>query len=303
MKSTDQGHLITTAMTDPGMSGKNNEDRYSITTYQSGTSEKTPILLAVLADGIGGHRAGEIAADIVVNQVTQYIAQSSEITPPSTLIEAMHLASREVYSAAAKETRLYGMGATCVSVLIIGDCLYSAAVGDSRIYHIRGKSIQQITIDHTWVREALDKGLLRPEEVYNHPNAHVIRRYMGSPNPPDVDVRLRLSNSERDEEMLGNQGYKIKPNDKIILCSDGLTDLVGDHEILKAFQQKPIQDAVPYLINLANQRGGYDNITIIAIEVPEGLRETKKKRSWRWGTGGFGIPGISLLALVPRLYV
>ena len=210
MKSTEKGHLITAAMTDPGRSGKNNEDRFSITTYQSDTSDKTPVLLAVLADGIGGHRAGEIAADIVVKRVTEYIAQSREITPPSILIEAMHLASQEVYSSAAKDTRLYGMGATCVCVLIMGDCLYSAAVGDSRIYHMRGKSLQQITIDHTWVREALDKGLLRPEQVYNHPNAHVIRRYMGSRNPPDVDIRLRLSNNEQDEEMLGNQGYKLK---------------------------------------------------------------------------------------------
>ena len=295
MKSTEKGHLITAAMTDPGRSGKNNEDRFSITTYQSDTSDKTPVLLAVLADGIGGHRAGEIAADIVVKRVTEYIAQSREITPPSILIEAMHLASQEVYSAAAKDTRLYGMGATCVCVLIMGDCLYSAAVGDSRIYHMRGKSLQQITIDHTWVREALDKGLLRPEQVYNHPNAHVIRRYMGSRNPPDVDIRLRLSNNEQDEEMLGNQGYKLKPGDKIILCSDGLTDLVADHEILSAYRHMPIQEAMQFLINLANQRGGYDNITVIAIQVPEGIQQTKKKRSWLWGAAGIGFVVFSLL--------
>jgi PPM family protein phosphatase len=296
MKSTVQGHLITTAVTDPGVSGKNNEDRFSITTYHSGNSDKTPVLLAVLADGIGGHRAGEIAADIVVNRVVQHIAQSSEITAPSILIEAMHLASQEVYSAAIKDTKFYGMGATCVCALIIGDYLYIAAVGDSRIYHIRNKSIQQITIDHTWIREALDKGLLQPEQVYNHPNAHVIRRYMGSPNPPDVDVRLRLSNDEPDEKMLGNQGYKLEPHDKIILCSDGLTDLVSDPEILAAFQRKPMQEAVQYLIHLANRRGGFDNITIIAIQIPEGIKETKKKRSWRWSARGISHLVISFLA-------
>ena len=290
MKRTDQGHLITTAMTDPGLSGKNNEDRFSITTYQSGTSDMTPVLLAVLADGIGGHRAGEIAADIVVKRVSQHIAQSSELTLPSMLIEAMHLASQEVYIAASNDTRLYGMGATCVAALILGDRLYIAAVGDSRIYHIRDKSIQQVTIDHTWIQEALDMGLLRPEQVNNHPNAHVIRRYMGSPSPPVVDVRLRLSSNEQDEEMLGNQGYKLEPHDRIILCSDGLTDLVSDHEIRNAFQRRAIQDAVQYLINLANQRGGYDNITLIAIQVPESVQQTKRKRPWLWGETGMGLP-------------
>ncbi len=91
------------------------------------------------------------------------------------------------------------------------------------------------------------------------------------------------------------RGTNFKPGDKIILCSDGLTDLVADHEILSAYRHMQIQEAMQFLINLANQRGGYDNITIIAIQVPEGIQQTKKKRSWLWGAAGIGFVVFSLL--------
>lgn len=280
MKQLEKHHLLTAVITHAGMSGKNNEDRYSISAFEMEDDQNTPALLAVMADGIGGHRAGEIAADIVVKRIPQVILQSSPSDPARTLIEAMHLASREIFEDARTNTRRQGMGATCAIAWIIGNNLYTATVGDSRIYLIRDRAIQQISIDHTWLQEALDLGLLKPEQALNHPNAHVIRRYMGSPNPPEVDIRMRLSTGESDRASVSNQGLSLRAEDHVLLCSDGLTDLVNDLEILKVFrQQASLEDAVQSLINLANIRGGFDNITIIAIKVPASQSLPGKKRS------------------------
>ena len=160
------------------------------------------------------------------------------------------------------------MGATCAAAWIIGHRLYAATVGDSRLYLLRGRAIIQLSTDHTWIQEALERGFIQPEEARGHPNAHVIRRYLGSPSPPRVDIRLRLSSRESDTQSEANQGLLLQAGDQLILCSDGLTDLVENREILNAFTSQPAQKAAEAMVNLANARGGHDNITLVAIDVP-----------------------------------
>jgi protein phosphatase len=156
-----------------------------------------------------------------------------------------------------------------------GNQLYTATVGDSRIYLARGGSIRQLSVDHTWVQEALEMGVLHPDQVNGHPNAHVIRRYLGSPEPPEVDLRMRLARNEADSQAVANQGVQLRPGDRLLLCSDGLTDLVSDAEILAILQRTPLSHATEALTALANQRGGHDNITIITAQVKG---EPKEKR-------------------------
>lgn len=269
MIRVEKAHLATVAQTHPGMSGKNNEDRFGVTAFRLSNKNPTPVVLAVLCDGVGGHRAGEVAAELAVNTISQVVAESDGSNPIAALQTAIVQASQRVYEFAQQDSERRGMGSTCVSTLIIKNRLYAATVGDSRLYLLRNGVLRKLSTDHTWIQEALDAGILQPNQIEGHPNAHVIRRYLGSPQPPEVDFRLRLSDSETNAEAEANQGMALKAGDKILLCTDGLTDLVKDHEIQEILKTQPMDKAAQSLIDLANERGGHDNITIILIQAPE----------------------------------
>jgi PPM family protein phosphatase len=291
MIPSERAHLHIATITHPGMSGKNNEDRFAVSRYRLEGERSLPAVFAVVSDGVGGHRAGEVAAEIVVEKIQQAIAISDGFQPLQALREAIQLANQAVYLQAQADDDQRGMAATCACALVIDNRLYTASVGDSRIYLISGDKIQQLTTDHTWIQEALEAGLLTPEEAQNHPNTHVIRRYLGSPQPVEVDLRLRLSADETDEQTLSNQGVVLQPGDHVILCSDGLSDLVTAQEILSIFKDQEQEYALHTLTSLANQRGGHDNITIIALQMPVSITETtptrviRRRGGWqRWMT-------------------
>lgn len=288
MIRTEQAHFLVTANTHPGMRGKNNEDRFAVSAYRLGPNDPTPALLAVLSDGIGGHRAGEVAAEMAVNTISRVVAASDGSHPQAVMQRAVEEASRLIYQESLRSDQFTGMGATCVCVWIIERRLYCNSVGDSRIYLMRQGVIRQISTDHTWIQEALESGLITPDETRGHPNSHVIRRYLGAPLPPQVDFRLRLSERENDSQAEANQGTLLEPGDRLLLCTDGLTDLVSADEILRAFEHGDLQPACSELIELANRRGGHDNITLVAIQVPAILAppSTPRKRSWpAWTLG------------------
>ncbi len=274
MISAERAHLQIAALTHPGMSGKNNEDRYAVSAFHLESEPFTPVVFAIISDGIGGHRAGEVAAEMVVETVSQAIAKSDALQPIQTLREAIMRSSQEIALEAESDAEKKGMGATCACALVIGERLYTATVGDSRLYLLRGGSITQISIDHTWVQEAVEAGVIAAEDAKTHPNAHVIRRYLGSKQPVEPDTRLRLAPTESAAQSEANQGLQLLPGDQILLCSDGLTDLVGDGEIMAALQNQEQQNALHELVELANQRGGHDNITLIALRLPAHVHST-----------------------------
>jgi protein phosphatase len=170
------------------------------------------------------------------------------------------------------------MGATCACAWVIGNRLFTASVGDSRIYLLRGGRILQLTTDHTWVQEAIDSGVLTPDQARRHPNAHVIRRYLGSRQGVVPDLRLRLQPAaagQSDFAAETNQGATLLPGDLVLLCSDGLTDVVSDDEILRQIRQGGrLEDGLNQLLDLANRRGGPDNITMILLRMPPGESPT-----------------------------
>jgi PPM family protein phosphatase len=268
MIPAERAHLHIAALTHPGMSGKNNEDRYAVSAFRLEGEQSTPAVFAIISDGIGGHRAGEVAATMVVETVSQAVAKSNAQYPLMTLREAIMRSSQEISVEAESDPEKKGMGATCACALIVGERLYTAYVGDSRVYLLRAGAIRQISIDHTWVQEAIDAGIIEPEEAKTHPNAHVIRRYLGSKQPVEPDTRLRLAPSENEAQSEANQGLQLQPGDQVLLCSDGLTDLVNDTEMLTALQNNDQQPALQLLVDLANQRGGHDNITVIVLRLP-----------------------------------
>lgn len=305
-----RAHLNVDAQSHPGMTGKNNEDRYAVASFVLDQRDRVPVLFAVLADGIGGHRAGEVAAELAVNHLMQAVARSDGRHIRQTIEDAVVEASDAIAAHAGSNENLKGMGATCATAWIVGDKLHTAYVGDSRIYLIRSGRIQQLTVDHSWVQEAIEKGILTPEAARQHPNVHVIRRYLGSPTPPEPDFRLKLFNDEGDQHAENNQGLQILPNDILLLCSDGLTDLLWNDEILEVIRSKPtLKEASRALIEIANSRGGHDNITVVLISVPPNFKLVVNKHvNWLpWIIGGIvgvflllGAAAVVALGLFPR---
>ncbi|MGD0004078.1 MAG: protein phosphatase 2C domain-containing protein [Anaerolineaceae bacterium] len=297
MKRIAQAHLPVVALTHPGMKGKNNEDRYAVSAFQLSTYKVVPVLLALLCDGIGGHRAGEVAAEMAVNRISQRIAESDGSHPAHIIEEAVKEASREIYARAQSNFNQRGMGSTMACVWIIGRRLFTATIGDSRVYLLRHGLIHQLSTDHTWIQEALTSGLITPAQVKGHPNAHVIRRYLGSPAPPRVDIRLHLTGTEDDAHAEANQGTLLEPGDILVLCTDGLSDLVEGREILAAYREQPMDAAGQALIDLANERGGLDNITLISIAVPAPAPQPAKA-SFPWRLTTVSCATLALLAVL-----
>jgi protein phosphatase len=268
MKRIQESAFPVIARSHPGSTGKNNEDRFAVSAYVSEKHPHIPVLIAVISDGIGGHRGGEIASEMAVNYVTEFLAQGDIHTPQKSLGESIQYASNRIFQEAESENGIRGMGATVAAVWVIGNRLYTSHVGDSRIYLIRDHQIFQLSLDHSWVQEAMDMGIITEDEAKRHPNAHVIRRYLGSPKAPDVDQRLYLNHKEGDAVALLNQGYPLLPDDRILLTTDGITDLLTNKDLLDLFENGTIDEAVTRTIDLANQRGGFDNLSIIAVEIP-----------------------------------
>jgi protein phosphatase len=184
---------------------------------------------------------------------------------------AIMQASEAILAKSKSEEKKQGMGTTCVCVWVIGNQLYTSAVGNSRLYLLRGGKLQQLTVDHTWVQEAVEAGALTEEQARVHPNANIIRRYLGSTQPVEVDLRLRSTRKQEATEK--NQGMKLHSGDRLILCSDGLSDMVDDEAIRKMARSKELDGVVADLIEEANLNGGKDNITVVVLEVPRsGIR-------------------------------
>ncbi len=266
-------HLYVAGRTHPGLKRPNNEDRFTILPQYVSRNRPLPSLLAVVADGIGGHQAGEVAAEIAIDTIVQQVSASRAENPPEVLAQAFILANQRINRAAAQHTHRRGMGTTCVAAWILGTRLYAASLGDSRLYLLRGQHLYQLTTDHTWVQEAIEAGVLTTQQARHHPNARIVRRYLGSPKTERPDLRIRIAPEENTLEAEARQGMRLLPGDRLLLCSDGLSDLVEDAEIARTLRAHATLDgALEALIQRANALGGRDNITAVLVEVPRKRR-------------------------------
>ena len=269
MIPSQEHHIMAFAITDPGSQGRINEDSYDIASFTISEDDETPVLVAVIADGIGGHKAGEIASKIAIATVISAIAESDGSDPIWILKSALLEANHSITAEAGDDNSRQGMGSTVVCALVIDQALYIATLGDSRIYLIRDQVVQQLNIDHTWVQEAIESGIINEEEARNHPRRHLIRSYLGSADPIQPDLRLYLEKNENQEQAKANQGLPLVPGDQLLLCTDGLTDLVEEEEFLEILGSGGSKDEhLGKLVDLANARGGHDNITIILLQAP-----------------------------------
>lgn len=208
--------------------------------------------LLVVADGMGGHKAGDLASRCCVEHLTERIRESSLTTPVSILGEAIGSANLAVYEKAGESLDYEGMGTTLVAASILGKTLYVANIGDSRLYVIGGK-IEQITQDHSWVEEMVKKGELKEEETRFHPNKNIITRAIGT--GPEVTADFFE--------------LELKAGSRVLLCSDGLTNMVENEEIFDIVKnmEESLETVGQRLIDRANENGGKDNISAVLAQV------------------------------------
>lgn len=209
-------------------------------------------LLVLVADGMGGHSAGEVASRKAVEVISR-IYYEQDGYPQSALQKAFNQASREIFEMSQADDSLRGMGTTCTALVLKNGSALAAHVGDSRLYLVRNGAIYTMTEDHSQVMEMVKRGLISLEQARHHPDKNVILRAIGS--RPEVEV------STWEEPLPAREG------DRFLLCSDGLYDLVEDEEIRRAVEEAEPRSACENLIALAKQRGGYDNISVGVVSL------------------------------------
>jgi protein phosphatase len=208
--------------------------------------------LFIVADGMGGHNAGDYASKFSVEAFSKMIRESEQITPIRMISEAMQRTNDLLLEEAKVNTNLEGMGTTFVVATIIDRILYVANLGDSRLYVI-GKEIKQITEDHSLVEEMVKTGEIEREDMRFHPNKNIITKALGANKTVTPDYFE----------------VNLEQDDVVLICSDGLTNMVDDNEIMKIVKEYPkeLQTAAIHLVEKANENGGSDNISIVLVSL------------------------------------
>ncbi len=261
------GKLEIYGITDVGKKRSHNEDCIG---------SDTEIGVIVLADGMGGYRAGEVASAIAVNMILEELRTSLKEVPAGDVDEetgfsqesllvkqAIEKANQTIFQTAQSQPQCQGMGTTLVTAAFYDDRVTVAHVGDSRLYRLRDETLEQVTSDHSLLQELIDKGFYTPEEAKKSLNKNLVTRAMG--------IELNVS-ADLQEEM-------VKPGDVYLICSDGLSDLVEDEEMYDTLKRhgEDLETAAKRLIQLANDKGGKDNISVVLVRTNNPAPPTK---SW-----------------------
>lgn len=242
--------METYCQTDVGLKRNSNQDFVYASDQKVG---RLPSLL-IVADGMGGHAAGDLASRVCVETAVSSIEGSGQTETIPILAEAIQKANRAVLKKAAEKPEYAGMGTTIVAAVIDGNTLYVANVGDSRLYLIDDDRIDQITLDHSLVAEMVRSGRISPEQMRNHPEKNIITRAVGGEENVEVDFF----------------DVGLHKGDVVLLCSDGLTNMVEDEQIFRIVRrEKTLRDAGQKLISAANSAGGRDNISVVLARLTD----------------------------------
>ena len=239
--------MKTFSLTDVGRVRESNQDYV----YTSESPVGNLPNLFIVADGMGGHNAGDFASKYTVEQIVAYIQKAPMTSPVDLIRGAVTKANASLMAMAKSDTSLSGMGTTVVIATIAGDCMYVANVGDSRLYLLR-EELRQITRDHSLVQEMVRMGEMDAAEAKFHPDKNIITRAVGAFEELQIDFF---------EE-------HVQPGDVILMCTDGLSNMVDDMDIRQIIQTgRDVVEKVQHLVETANRGGGKDNITVAIIEI------------------------------------
>jgi len=242
--------VVAVGKTDIGKKRKHNEDDFFVSTIEFGPLPN----ICIVADGMGGHKAGSYASKTAITSLCSFVEEHHEVSLESDddiiqfLKRAITHVNYKLYTKSESDSQYKGMGTTLTVATVVEGVLYTAHVGDSRLYTIGDRGMNQITKDHSLVQEMLSEGVISNSEAKEHPKRHVITRAVGTYEKVQVDT---YSSSL--------EGVRY-----IFLCSDGLTNMLSDEEIYNIIiKDAGLEEKVDELIVFANERGGVDNITVI----------------------------------------
>lgn len=239
--------------TDVGRKRANNEDNMISIVPQDAQVMGKKGALFVVADGMGGHEKGEVASEMVVNIVNTTYYKDNDVDIATALIHALKDANEAVYQRAQAAGDRDGgtMGSTCIAAVLHDETVYVANVGDSRAYIVRDGHAKQISQDHSWVAEQIRAGTLTEEQARTHENRNIIFRCIGTSPEVEIDVFTE----------------QVQDGDALVLCTDGLSNLVTDEELSTIVEQYGPQESAHHLVERANERGGPDNITAVVVRI------------------------------------
>ncbi len=252
LKQTWHPGLEHAALTDVGMRRSNNQDASSVVLASDSDGWRRRGHIFVVADGMGAHAAGELASKLAAERIPFNYHKLAEATPIEALRKSVREANSEIHRRGQANAEFHGMGTTASAVALLPQGALIAHVGDSRVYRLRGTTLEQLTFDHSLVWEMSAAGQLPKEDLPNIIPKNIITRSLG----PHPDVQVDLEGP-----------FPIEVGDTFLLCSDGLTGQVKDDEIGIILGCLPPQEAARVLVDLANLRGGPDNITVVVARV------------------------------------
>ena len=239
--------VVACMLTDVGRRA-DNQDRILLVNH----STQGPGVLAIVADGMGGERAGQIASQIAVDVIGRHYFDCATSSPAAALRSAYLEANRVIWREAQRNPEWRGMGTTATAVVVAGDTAYVAHVGDSRLYHVSGGQMDLLTQDQTMVAMMLSKNLITKEQAYRHPDRHVLAQALGTHKHVAVIIAERRP---------------IRLGDRLLLCSDGLHGVVDDADICRVITSVPPAEAAGHLLAQALQHADADNISIGILHI------------------------------------
>lgn len=258
------GDLNAVVISDLGNVRKNNEDTGLFVRLADEGLRRMKGYLLLVADGMGGHLAGEVASQMAAEIVNREYFQHRD-TIEKSLLTAFQTANQQIFSESRQHDRFRGMGTTCTVIVVHQHQLYFAHVGDSRAYLFKQGQVIQLTEDHTYVRELLRMGEINEQDAARHPDRNLLTQAMGTKAELNVD--------------LGRCMLPFDPGDRLLLCSDGLYEYCREADFIQILSQANLADAADDLVHLAKFRGGHDNITVVLAEWLASAPETAPKET------------------------
>lgn len=240
-------------LTDIGRQRANNEDAYLYWEPDSEVEFRRKGRLAVIADGMGGYEGGQEASRVAVETVRHIYDRDFAGNPEQSLLAALLAAHANIQRYAQEHSELREMGTTCTALAIVGQQLSFAHVGDSRLYLVRPAEILRLTRDHSFVGRLVESGIVRSEDAQWHPQRHILTAALGSGKEIAPDF--------------SEQPVPLQAGDKILLCTDGLWSVVGETELADAVRFVSPAQACRSLVDLALERGGPDNVTVLVLHI------------------------------------
>jgi protein phosphatase len=256
--------ITATVQTDPGCVREANEDSGRHVLPNDPETQFKKGILTIVADGMGGHASGEVASQMAVDLISEIYYADKAHSAPGSLRNSIELANRQIYEASLTDEKMFGMGTTVIALVLLNDRAFSAHVGDSRLYRLRGQNMEMLTLDHSQVMEMVKYGIISMEEARHHDDKNVILRAVGT--QPSVEVEV-------------SETFALEAGDQFLLCSDGLCDMLEDEKIRQIwFSARDVHAAGERLIDEAKKNGGHDNITVGIVRIsPQGEAEASEK--------------------------